>query len=293
MKIQQLLSKTPEQLKKHCESLSNKNKQELYEQAIDEAQGKTLRELRQLSKLAAAIEKTTDKKLLKPFCNDNNPFNGPAILNFFGKLSRRLVLTMHSSIYDKNLKKLNELDELLPQMYEELRPKLTSSMRNYAEKELRFSNFLRDNIKIFRFLEDAEHGSMAEGKKVVIELIRLFIRQPELNFQGDVLLLGLISDYIGAFGKGLKYKIDALVDLLEKGLEKLEGLENNTKEYREIENELIDESNKVREQLRQLILKYVLFDEEGKYSAKYKQSYSLKVPAKAKLSTLIVIVKVS
>lgn len=123
-----------------------------------------------------------DKKLLKPF---HNPLNKGAILDFFRKLNRRLVLIVHSSTHDKDLKKLNELDELLPQMYEELRPKLTSNMRNYTEKGLRFSSFLRDNIDTFRSLEKAEHGSLAERKKATIKLIRLFIRQPELNFLFD------------------------------------------------------------------------------------------------------------
>lgn len=157
---------------------------------------------------------------------------------------------MHSSVYDKDLKQLNELDNLLPQMYEELRPKLTSSMRNYAERELRFSNFLRDNIDTFKFLEKAEHGSIAERKKVTIELTRLFIHQPELNFQGDVFLLGLISQHIGTFRNHVKHKVDILIDLLEKGLEKLESIEEDTEKYREIEDKLMDERSKVMKELR-------------------------------------------
>lgn len=157
---------------------------------------------------------------------------------------------MHSSVYDKDLKQLNELDNLLPQMYEELRPKLTSSMRNYAERELRFSNFLRDNIDTFKFLEKAEHGSIAERKKVTIELTRLFIHQPELNFQGDVFLLGLISQHIGIFRNHVKHKVDILIDLLEKGLEKLESIEEDTEKYREIEDKLMDERSKVMNELR-------------------------------------------
>nr|AGK87115.1 putative rhoptry protein [Wolbachia endosymbiont of Ceratosolen solmsi] len=258
MEIQRLLSKTPEQLREYCESLGYEDKQNLYKQVVDEAKGKRLRELKQLSKLATAIEKTTDKKLLKPFRGDDNPLNGVVILSFFGKLSRRLLLIMHSSVYDKSLKQLDELDELLPQMYGELRPKLTSSMRNYAERELRFSNFLRDNIDTFKLLEKAEHGSIEERKKAAIAL---FIRQPELNFQGDVFLLGLISQHIGVFRNHVKRKVDDLIDSLEKGLEKLENVEEDTEEYGEIENELIDERSEVMNELRCLVLSYALFEE--------------------------------
>ncbi|APR98653.1 hypothetical protein [Wolbachia endosymbiont of Folsomia candida] len=273
MAIQRLLSKTPKQLREYCESLSNEDKQNLYEQykqTVDEAKGKSLEELLKLIKLAIAIERTIDKKLLESCCSDDHPFYPVATFIFLNKLSRRLTLIMHSSC-DKNFKELDELDELLPQMYEELRPKLTSDMRNYTEKGLRFSNFLRDNIDTFRFLEKAEHGSLAERKKAAIKLIRLFIRQPELNLQGDVFLLGLISDYIDVFRKWLKCKVDALIDLLKKGLEKLEDLENDTEEYRKIENELIDERNQVRGQLGALVLAYVLFDEEGEYAELDKQ----------------------
>ncbi|MBH5362655.1 hypothetical protein HUB90_06570 [Wolbachia endosymbiont of Kradibia gibbosae] len=86
MEIQRLLSKTPEQLREYCESLGYEDKQNLYKQVVDEAKGKRLRELKQLSKLATAIEKTTDKKLLKPFRGDDNPLNGVVILSFFWKI---------------------------------------------------------------------------------------------------------------------------------------------------------------------------------------------------------------
>ncbi|WCR54380.1 MAG: hypothetical protein PG981_001402 [Wolbachia endosymbiont of Ctenocephalides orientis wCori] len=86
MRIKQLLSKTPDQLEEYCQALSSKDKQELYKQAIDEAKGKTLKEPRQLSKLAVAIEKTTDDKLLEPFYNNDNPFNQTAICKRFKRV---------------------------------------------------------------------------------------------------------------------------------------------------------------------------------------------------------------
>lgn len=82
-------------------------------------------------------------------------------------------------VYCENLEELKELDELLPEMCKKLRP---SNARICVEKELRFSNFLRGNINIFKFLREAKHGSVEKKKKATIELIRLFPLQLELNY---------------------------------------------------------------------------------------------------------------
>ncbi|WP_353282436.1 hypothetical protein [Wolbachia endosymbiont (group A) of Myopa testacea] len=233
MRIQQLLSQTSEQLKEYCKTLSNEKKHNLYKQLIDEAKGKKLVELGELTKLATAIEEeTADEKLLEYFDDEDNPFNAKAIISFFGKLSRRLMFIMHPSTYGKDFKKLNELDKLLPEMYEKLKPRLTNDryLRNHAEKELRFSNFLRDNIDVFRLLEDAEiYGSVEKRKEATIELIRLLTIQPELNYGGDKFILDLILDHIKVFGKevrSLESDINVLIDLLEESIERKEMEEN-------------------------------------------------------------------
>lgn len=232
MRIQQLLLQNSEQLREYCKTLSSEDKHNLYKQLVDEAKGKKLMELGELSELAAVVEEETpEEKRLEYFGDNNNPFNAKAIKSFFGKLLRRLMLIMHSSTCDKDLKELNELDKLLPKMHEELKLRLTNNMhlRNYAERELRFSNFLRDNINVFRLLEEAEHGSVEQKKKATIELIRLLTIQPELNYRGDEFILDLILGYIKVFGKevrSLESNINVLINLLEESIERKEMEEN-------------------------------------------------------------------
>lgn len=66
MRIQQLLLQTSEQLKEYCKTLSNEDKHNLYKQLVDEAKGKKLVELGELTKLATAIEEETpDDRLMR------------------------------------------------------------------------------------------------------------------------------------------------------------------------------------------------------------------------------------
>ena len=237
MTIEQLLLKSPQQLEEYCSALSDKDKQDLYEQLMDEAQGKNLTELKQLDKLNTAIEKTAGKKLLEYLDSDDNPYNKIAIIDFFGRLGQRLIHMM----YCKNLKELNELDELLPEMCRRLRP---SEARVFAEKEFRFSNFLRENIDILKLAEEAKNGSIEKRKKATIELVKPFFLQPELNYGGDMFILELILDCIGAFGKevdDLACDIYILVELIEESAET--GSE---------EKELMDQRDKVVKQLYKL-----------------------------------------
>lgn len=239
MTVEQLLLKSPQQLEEYCRTISDKDKQDLYEQLMDEAQGKNLKELRQLDKLTTAIEKTAGKKLLKYLNSDDNQFNKIAMIDFFGRLGQRLIHMM----YCKNLEELKELDELLPEMCRRLRP---SEARVFAEKELRFSNFLRENIDILKLVEEAKNGSIEKRKKATIELVRLFFLQPELNYGGDMFILELILDYIEAFGKevdDLACDIYTLVELIEESAET--GSEKK---------ELMDQRDKVVEQLYKLKL---------------------------------------
>ncbi|WP_353270917.1 hypothetical protein [Wolbachia endosymbiont (group A) of Hedychridium roseum] len=91
-------------------------------------------------------------------------------------------------------------------------------------------DFLRDNIDVFRLLEEAEiYGYVEKRKEATIELIRLLTIQPELNYRGDKFILDLILDYIKVFGKeveSLKSDINILINLLEKSIERREIEEN-------------------------------------------------------------------
>ncbi|WP_264688160.1 MULTISPECIES: hypothetical protein [unclassified Wolbachia] len=91
-------------------------------------------------------------------------------------------------------------------------------------------DFLRDNIDVFRLLEEAEiYGYVEKRKEATIELIRLLTIQPELNYRGDKFILDLILDYIKVFGKeveSLESDINILINLLEKSIERREIEEN-------------------------------------------------------------------
>ncbi|WP_341814676.1 hypothetical protein [Wolbachia endosymbiont (group A) of Chalcis sispes] len=138
-------------------------------------------------------------------------------------------------------------------MYEKLKLRLTNDtpMRNHAEKELRFSNFLRDNIDVFRPLEDAEiYGSVEKRKEATIELIRLLTIQPELNYRGDKFILDLILDYIKVFGKeveSLESDINILINLLEKSIERREIEENLDSDIKNRIKKRIEESKDKKE----------------------------------------------
>lgn len=65
MTIEQLLLKSPQQLEEYCRTISDKDKQDLYEQLMDEAQGKNLKELKELDELLPEMCKA---KRSKGFC---------------------------------------------------------------------------------------------------------------------------------------------------------------------------------------------------------------------------------
>lgn len=238
------LVKNYQQFKRYCTVLSDEEKQDLYNQIVEEAKGKSLAKLKQLNALAATIEETANEKLLKCFYNDDNPFNKLAAESFVERLHERFVLMMSG----KYLKELNELDELLHGMYERLKLRSTDHVRNHLEGALRFSNFWRDNMDIFRLLEEAEDGSVEKKKEAAIELIRLFALQPKLYYSGDMLILSLISEHIKVFSKEVEKlvsDINALIKLLKKAIVR-------TSEDVELERKIMDKRVEVIEQLLKL-----------------------------------------
>ncbi|APR99007.1 Clp protease/crotonase-like domain-containing protein [Wolbachia endosymbiont of Folsomia candida] len=206
-----------------------------------------------------------DDKLLEPFYNSDNPFNKTAVLEFIGKLCRRLTLITHP-FNDKDLRELEELDELLPDMCEKLKLRLTNHMKNYVEKELQSNNFLRHNISTFVLLKRAELGSEEEKKRAMNKLVVVFMSQPELNYKADVFILFLILKNIKGFLGEIEIEpeLSNLVNLLAKDVDKLECLENKIemleeegkvsttecrKEMEEVEKKLKDTREKIKEKL--------------------------------------------
>lgn len=229
------------QFRRYCITLSDEEKRDLYNQILEEAKEMGSEELKQLYILAAAVEETANKKLLKHFYSEDNPFNRIATMDFFERLHERLVLMM----VGEHLKELNQLDELLPRMYERLKQRVGERC---IKKAYGFSNFLRDNMSIFKLLKEADNGSIERKKKAAIEIIRLFILQPKPYYPGEIFMLHLILQNIKVLGEKVEKlisDINILIYLLDKNVrERLEDIE--------AKKELMDKRAEVVEQLYQL-----------------------------------------
>ncbi|MGL9731619.1 MAG: hypothetical protein ACR5KX_02220 [Wolbachia sp.] len=102
----QLLSKIPKQLKEHCALLSNEEKQSLYSKVLNEVKNTPrdsssgIDRLKKLSKVAVAIEETTDSKLLEKF-NDGHPLREVNIVYVSEEATNYLFSLIDSSeLYD-------------------------------------------------------------------------------------------------------------------------------------------------------------------------------------------------
>ena len=171
-------------VKKYCEGLDNKEKQEFYrnvlELAKDAAESNEINRLKKLSEVAIGIEEASSKELVKPF-DDENPLREANIIVDSGGLTNYLFSLGNSSkLYDlrenteealyqaiksndvelvkhllivllpddserkADLKHLKELEELLSKIHEELEENISQDMKNYLEKRIRFYSFLCD-----------------------------------------------------------------------------------------------------------------------------------------------------
>lgn len=235
----QLLSKTSEQLKEHCTLLSSEEKQSLYSKVLNEVKNtprdsrEGIDQLKKLSKVAVAIEETTDSKLLEKF-NDGHPLREVNIAYASGEATNYLFsLSDSSELYDleENREKaiyqaiksndrelvkhllmilvagdieiefFKELEVLLSGAYEELKENLSQGMKNYLEKNISLKRFVCSNVKVL----------VAEPVDVRA-MINLFIAQSEVNYKIDELLLIKIA---GALEEGeLRLQINQMIELL-------------------------------------------------------------------------------
>ncbi|MCM1002400.1 hypothetical protein [Wolbachia pipientis] len=217
----QFLSKTSKQLKKHCALLSNEEKQSLYNEVLEEvkntprnSQG-NIDKLKKLSKVAVAIEETTDSKLLEQF-NDGHPLREVNIAYVSGEATNYLFsLGDSSELYDlkENREKaiyqaiksndrelvkhllmiltsdeieiefFKELETLLSGVYEELKENLSQDMKNYLEKNISLKRFVCSNVDVLI------------AKPVDMQaVVNLFIVQSGVNYKIDELLLIKIAE---------------------------------------------------------------------------------------------------
>lgn len=141
-----------------------------------------------------------------------------------------------------DLKYLQELEVLLQQFYEELKPGLTKDMENYLKKKLKFYNFLC-NAKV--------------NEKNLSGLIKLFSAQSEINYQIDLLLLSLIAENMEK--EELRKKINNMIDLLEK-YRKFEELEYKVRRLKlELADGKADKESleKQENEMREIEAKYI------------------------------------
>ncbi|MBA8757887.1 hypothetical protein HCR18_02160 [Wolbachia pipientis] len=235
----QLLSKTSKQLKEHCTLLSSEEKQSLYSKVLNEVKNTPrdsrdgIDQLKKLSKVAVAIEETTDSKLLEKF-NDGHPLREINIAYVSGEATNYLFsLSDSSELYDleENREKaiyqaiksndrelvkhllmilvagdieiefFKELEVLLSGAYEELKEQLSQDMKNYLEKNISLKRFVCSNVKVL------------VAKPVDVRaMINLFIAQSGVNYKIDELLLIKIA---GALEEGeLRLQINQMIELL-------------------------------------------------------------------------------
>ncbi|APR97848.1 hypothetical protein [Wolbachia endosymbiont of Folsomia candida] len=233
-----LLLQTSLEVKKHCESLDNKGKQELYRQVMEEAKDATenhdIDKLKKLSEIVVVIEEVCDRGVLKDF-DDENPLKEANIVVESDGLTNYLFSFGDSSkLYDLRENKEEALYQaiksndvelvkhvlivllygdfegkvdpkglvaLLEKACEELN--LSKDMKNYLEKKIRFCSFLCN----FKFDKDP---------------IELFANRSEVDYEIDKFLLSLITKKTK--GEDLLSDINNMVELLKKH-EKFEELE--------------------------------------------------------------------
>jgi len=235
----QLLSKTPKQLKEHCALLSSEEKQSLYNEVLNEVKNTSrdsrggIDQLKKLSKVAVAIEETTESELLEKF----NPlreiniaiYSPEEAKNYLFSLSdsselydlkedrekaiyqaiksndRELVkhLLMILTSGDIELEFFKELEMLLSRTYEELKENLSQDMKNYLEKNISLKRFVCNNVDV-----------LIAKPTDVRAMINLFIVQSGVNYKIDELLLIKIAESLEE-GELLS-QINQMIETLKK-----------------------------------------------------------------------------
>jgi len=235
----QLLSKTPKQLKEHCALLSSEEKQSLYNEVLNEVKNTSrdsrggIDQLKKLSKVAVAIEETTESKLLEKF----NPLREINIAIYAPEEAKNYLFSLSDSselydlkedrekaIYqaiksndrelvkhllmilmscDIELEFFKELEVLLSRAYEELKEKLSQDMKNYLEKNISLKRFVCSNVDVL----------VAEPVNVRA-MINLFIVQSGVNYKIDELLLVKIAE--GLEEGELRSQINQMIETLKK-----------------------------------------------------------------------------
>ncbi|GFR05449.1 uncharacterized protein TNCT_404931 [Trichonephila clavata] len=235
--LAKFLSQTSGQLKEHCALLSSEEKQNLYSKVLNEVKStprdsrEGIDQLKKLSKVAVAIEETTESELLEKF----NPLREINIAiyapeeakNYLFSLSdsselydlkedrekaiyqaiksndRELVkhLLMVLTSGDLKLEFFKELEVLLSRAYEELKENLSQDMKNYLEKNISLKRFVCNNVDVLI------------AKPVDIRaMINLFIVQSGVNYKIDELLLIKIAE--GLEEGELRLQINQMIELL-------------------------------------------------------------------------------
>lgn len=235
------LSKTSKQLKEHCKLLSGEEKQNLYSEVLNKVKNtprdsrEGIDQLKKLSKMAVAIEETTDSKLLEKF-KDDHPLREVSIAYVSGGAKNYLFsLSNSSELYDleedrekaiyqaikSNDRELikhllmvlisgdikieffKELEMLLSGAYEKLKVNLSQDMKNYLEKNISLKRFVYGNIDVLT------------AKPVdVLAMINLFIVQSGENYKIDELLLSKIAESLEE-GE-LRSQINQMTETLKK-----------------------------------------------------------------------------
>lgn len=293
--LAKFLSQTSKQLKEHCALLSIEEKQSLYSEVLNEVKNipKDTREgidqLKRLSKVAVAIEETTD---LEKF-TDGHPLREVNIAIYAPEEAKNYLFSLSDSselydlredrekaIYqaiksnDRELVKhllmvltsgeieiefFKELEKLLSRAYEELKEKLSQDMKNYLEKNISLKRFVCNNVDVLI------------AKPVDIRaMINLFIVQSGVNYKIDELLLikiaeGLeegsqINQMIETLKKHerfveLEYKVRRLKSELASGKSKYsaEAMKSSIEEREREMREIGDKSNQIISEREELL----------------------------------------
>lgn len=293
--LAKFLSQTSEQLKEYFALLNSEEKQSLYSKVLNEVKNtprdsrEGIDQLKKLSKVAVAIEETTD---LEKFY-DGHPLREVNIAIYAPEEAKNYLFSLSDSseLYDlkENREKalyqaiksndrelvkhllmilvagdieiefFKELEMLLSGTYEELKENLSQDMKNYLEKNISLKRFVCNNVDVLI------------AKPVDIRaMINLFMVQSGVNYKIDELLLikiaeGLeegsqINQMIETLKKHerfveLEYKVRRLKSELASGKSKYsaEAMKSSIEEREREMREIGDKSDQVIREREKLL----------------------------------------